>query len=417
MITQFKWLALLCMLAACNRSETGAAAPASGPSSATAATSAPGSAPATSGKGPGQAAVSVNTVVARLQDVPVQLQANANVQALSSVELHPQLVATVEKVHVKEGDFVKAGQVLFTLNAATENANLAKARAQLARDQVLLQDLERQFKRSQELVAQKFVTQSNADTVGSSLQAQKALLASDQAAVHAAEVALGFGRITSPMNGRVGEIRVFAGSLVQASTTLLTVTQLQPIALSFSLPEADLPALLAAHKAGAVAVSARGGAAKGQLSFIDNAIDQQSGMIRVKAQFDNQDGQWWPGQYAEVQLTVNTLKNVVVVPQAAIITSTKGRFVYTMELDGSAKSIPVTPVYSFGQQAVVSGLAGGEKVILEGKQNLRPGNKVVEGGKDRKGAAGEGTKSARGAKGASANGADAASTSNGKGGA
>lgn len=397
MTNSFKLTALLLLssLSACHRSET-----------ASASASAPPASGAASAKGAGGPPVSVNTVLAKLQDVPVQLQSNATVQALSSVELHPQLSATVQKVHVREGDFVKAGQLLFSLDDATERANLAKARAQVARDAATMQDLERQLKRTQELIAQKFVTQSNADTLNASVQSQKALLQSDQAAVQAAEVASGFASIRAPQNGRVGEIRVFPGSLVQPATPLLTVTQLNPVSLTFTLPEGDLPGLLAAQKAGPVVVLARGGSARGKLSFIDNAVDNQSGVIRVKAEFENHDNQWWPGQYADVQLTVKTLKNVVVVPQAAVITSTRGRFVYTAEQDGSAKSRPINLLYSFGQQVAVSGLAGGEKVIVEGKQNLRPGNKVQEGGKGgKKAAAGNGTDTA-------ANGSD----SSGKGG-
>lgn len=380
MTNSFKLTALLLLssLSACQRSETAAVG------AAVATTSAPPSAAAASAKGSGGPPVSVNTVLATLQDVPVQLQSNATVQALSSVELHPQLSATVQKVHVKEGDFVKTGQLLFSLDDATERANLAKARAQVARDTATLQDLERQLKRSQELVAQKYVTQSNADTLSASVQSQKALLQADQAAVAAAEVTSGYASIRSPMNGRVGEIRVFAGTLVQPATTLLTITQLHPVSLVFTLPENELPGLLAAHKAGPVAVLARSASAQGKLSFIDNTVDAQSGMIRLKAEFDNVQDQWWPGQYTDVQLAVRTLKNVVVVPQSAIITNTKGKMLYTLEADNTAKPRPLTVLHSFGSLAAVSGVNAGEKVIVEGKQNLRPGNKVIEGGKSGK---------------------------------
>jgi RND family efflux transporter MFP subunit len=351
---------LLLSLVACRGTE-------SAPPSASAKASTPSAPP-----------VSVNTIVATRQDVPMQLQANASVQALSSVELHSQLVSTIHKVHVNEGQFVKAGQILFALDHDVESANLAKAKAQLLRDQALLLDLERQLKRGLELVAQKFVSQGNAETLDSQVQAQRALVQSDQAAVQAAQINVDLAVIRSPMDGRVGEIRVFAGSLVQLSTPLLTVTQMNPIALSFTLPENDLTDLLAAQKAGSVAVKARSGAVQGRLSFIDSAVDNQNGVIRVKAQFDNRDQQWWPGQYTDVQLTIKTLKDVVVLPQAAVMITPRGRFVYTVASDNTAKQLPVTILHSYGTQAVVSGLQGGEKIILEGKQNLRPGGKVVE---------------------------------------
>jgi RND family efflux transporter MFP subunit len=362
MMAKYLWITLLLGVAACQRSE--------GPASGSASGLASGAA-----KAQGGPVVSVHTVLAKQQEVPVQLQANATVQALSSVELHPQLTSTILKVHVAEGQFVKAGQVLFTLDARNERANLDKARAQLARDSATLVDLQRQHQRSLELVAKKFVTQSNADTLGSQVEAQRALLASDQAAIDAAAVALGFNAIRAPQAGRVGEIRVFPGTLVQLNTVLLTITQMDPIALSFTVPESELSAVLAAHKAGAVPVLAKARGVSGKLSFIDNTVDAQSGVVKLKAQFDNHDLSWWPGQYADVQLTVKTLK-AVVVPQAAIINSVKGTFVYQVTPEATAKVVPVKVLYSFGAQSAVSGLAGGEKIIVEGKQNLRPGGKV-----------------------------------------
>jgi membrane fusion protein, multidrug efflux system len=361
MINKFLWMgSLLLSLAACRGTET--ASPSASARAST--TSMP--------------PVSVNTVVATRQDVPMQLQANATVQALSSVELHSQLVSTIHKVHVNEGQFVKAGQILFSLDHDLESANLAKAKAQLLRDQTLLLDLERQLKRGLELVAQNFVSRGNAETLDSQVQAQRALVQSNQVAVQAAQINVDLAVIRSPMDGRVGEIRVFPGSLVQLSTPLLTVTQMNPIALSFTLPEDGLTALLVAQKAGSIPVKARSGAAQGHLSFIDSAVDNQNGVIRVKAQFDNRDQQWWPGQYTDVQLTIKTLKDVVVVPQAAVMITPRGRFVYTVAADNTATQLPVTILHSFGTQSVVSGLQGGEKIILEGKQNLRPGGKVVE---------------------------------------
>jgi membrane fusion protein, multidrug efflux system len=318
----------------------------------------------------------VHVILAKRQDVPVTFQANANVQALSNIELHPQLVSTISRVHVNEGQLVKAGQVLFSLDDKADQANLAKVRAQLARNEALLQDLQRQHQRSLQLVAQKFVTQSNADSLGSQVQAQQALLQSDKAAIQAAQVNAGYAQVRSPIDGRVGEIKVFPGSLVQLATPLLTVTQINPINLSFTVPESVLPALLAAQKAGPVPVQAKAGGERGKLVFIDSAVDSQTGTVRVKAQFDNREQKWWPGQYAGVEMVVGVLKDAVVLPQDALITSVHGQFVYTVEPGNSVKNRPVKVLHSFGQQMAVSGLQGGEKVVLQGKQNLRPGGKV-----------------------------------------
>ena len=356
---------LLLGLAACAKKPGQDAPPAVGASSKASSASA----------GP---ATPVHVILAKRQDVPVTLQANANVQALSNIELHPQLVSTISRVHVNEGQFVKAGQVLFSLDDKTDQANLAKARAQLARSQAVLQDLQRQHQRSLQLVAQKFVTQSNADSIASQVQAQEAVVQSDKAGVQAAQVNAGYAQVRSPIDGRVGEIKVFPGSLVQLATPLLTVTQINPVNLSFTVPENVLSALLAAQKSGPVAVQAKAGGERGKLVFIDSAVDGQTGTVRVKAQFDNREQKWWPGQYADVELVVNTLKDAVVLPQDAVITSVRGQFVYTVEPDNTVKNRPVKVLHSFGQQMAVSGLQGGEKVVLQGKQNLRPGGRVQE---------------------------------------
>jgi RND family efflux transporter MFP subunit len=163
---------------------------------------------------------------------------------------------------------------------------------------------------------------------------------------------------------------------------LAQITQLDPIHVSFTLPEKELPALLAARKLGKIKVQASLPNSSqwldGHLSFIDNAIDPQAGNIKIKAEFDNRQQQLWPGQYVQAQLTVATMKNAIVVPIAAIVTNAYGKSVYIVDGQQSAKQIPVSLNYSFGTQAVVSGLQGGEKVIVDGKQNLRPGGKVKE---------------------------------------
>jgi membrane fusion protein, multidrug efflux system len=331
------------------------------------------------GKGGGQQGpTAVNVVVPQRQDVAVMLQANGTVSPLSTVDLHPQTTSTITKVHIKEGDFVKQGQVMFSLDSRTDQANVEKAQAQVQRDRASLMDLERQYKRSQELLSQNFIAQGAVDTLRSQVEAAKALLAADQAAAQAAQVGAGYNTIRAPMSGRVGAINVYPGSLVQMATSLTTITQLNPINVAFTLPENSLGALLAARQAGKVPVTVTSGGQEfqGHLSFIDNAVDAQSGVIKVKAEFDNSATRLWPGQYVNAKLTVQTLKDALVVPQNAIITNTRGTFVYTVAQDQTAKVANVQRVHSFGPYAAVTGLNGDEKVIVEGKQNLRPGAKV-----------------------------------------
>jgi multidrug efflux system membrane fusion protein len=332
------------------------------------------------GKGGAQPPAIVNVVAPQRQDVPVLQVANGTVTPIRTVDLHPQTTATIRTVHIKEGQFVKAGELMFSLDDRADRANQDKAQAQVERDRAALADIERQYKRSQDLLAQKFFSQSAVDTLRSQVDGARATLQADIAAVRAAGVSTSYGAIRAPMAGRVGGINVYAGSLVQPTTSLTTVTQLDPINVAFTLPESSLTALLAAQKRGKVAVQALPGAGlapvNGVLSFVDNTVDPTAGTIKVKAEFDNRETTLWPGQYVNTKVTVQTIKDAVVVPQSAIITSAQGTFVYVLDKDHSARQVPVQRVYGFGVDAAVTGLTGSETVITEGKQNVRPGGKV-----------------------------------------
>lgn len=332
--------------------------------------------------GPGgpQAPTVVNVVTPQRQDVGVDVAANGTVSPKQTVDLRPQTTSTIREVHIREGQFVKAGQLMFSLDDRSDRAAVAQAQAEVARGKATLADLERQYKRSQELVAQKFLAQSAVDTLQSQVEAARAALAASTASVRASEVSASYTAIRAPMSGRVGAINVYPGSLVQPTTSLTTITQLDPIDVAFTLPESALGALLAAQKQGKVAVEARtGGDAKpvtGELVFVDNTVDPSTGTIRLKAQFGNADGLLWPGQYVNTRVTVRTIKDAIVIPQNAIIINAQGTFVYVVEKDGTARLAPIQRQHSFGVNAAVTGLAGNEQVITEGKQNLRPGGKV-----------------------------------------
>lgn len=340
--------------------------------------------PGAAGPGGARPPVTVNVVAPQRRDVGVELFANGTVTPLRTVDLHPQTTSTIRKVHIREGDFVKEGQLMFTLDDRADQANVARADAQVARDRATLADLERQYKRSQELVSQNFLAQSALDSLLSQVEAQRALVQSNQAAARSAQVSASYTAIRAPMSGRVGAIDVHPGSLVQMATSLTSITQLDPINVSFTLPESALGSLLAAQKSGQVEVRVnvgngageQGAAALGKLSFIDNAVDAQAGTIRVKGEFANGDTRLWPGQYVTAHVTVQTLKDAVVIPQGAIVTQNNGIFVYVVGEGNAARQVPVKRVHAYGDQAVVTGLNGNEQVITEGKQNLRPGGKV-----------------------------------------
>ena len=263
-----------------------------------------------------------------------------------------------------------------------DEANVAKARAQLAKDNAALADAQRQFVRAQQLLSQNFISQGALDTSRAQVDSQTAMVAADQAAIDASRVPLSYARITAPNPGRAGAINVFPGSAVQANlTTLVTITQLDPIAVAFSLPQRNLTDALSALKNGGAAVSATladgGGIFSGRLQFVDNAVDANSGSVKVKAVFDNKDGKLWPGAFVEISQTVSTLKEAVVVPQAAIIQSARGAIVYVME-GGKAALKPVQVLYAQGNDAAVSGVNVGDSVVLDGRQDVRPGMPLVE---------------------------------------
>jgi len=352
-----------------------------------------GAASAAGGKGtPAPQAVGVVTV--QRQDVPVSIEAAGTVATLQSVDLRAQTTSTVREVLVKDGQMVSKGQVLFRFDDRTDRANLDKARAQLARDRASLADAERQLQRAQDLLRQNFVAQSAVDTALTNVEALRALVQSDEAAVQAAQVSLSYNELRAPLSGRAGLVNAMPGALVQANATatpLLNIAQLSPIGVSFVVPETQLQPLLAAVRPDAdgktealdVQVSLPGAprgksksaepALKGHLGFVDNLVDASTGTIKARAEFDNAGQQLWPGQYVRVRLTLRTLKNAVVVPQAALILRGAERTLYVVGPDKTAQLKTVQLRYGFGDFAVVEGLEAGEQVVLEGKQNLRPG--------------------------------------------
>ena len=302
---------------------------------------------------------------------------------------------------MREGQFVNKGDLLFTLDTRTDEANVARLRAQMARDEAALADAQRQLTRSRELLEQKFVSQGAVDTNQSQVDAQTALVASDRAAVEAARVSLAYGRVVAPSAGRVGAITVYPGTAVQANqTTLVTITQLDPIDVAFSVPQRHLAdALAALNQAGADVTAALpeggGSSVTGRLIFVDNAVDTASGAVKVKARFDNRDSKLWPGAFAKATLNVSTIKDATVIPQAAIIQAMKGPIVYAID-NGKAVMRQVEILGVAGDDAAVNGVSVGERVVLDGRQNLRPGVPVVERNADGSGKAAGGPAAAGG---------------------
>ena len=325
----------------------------------------------------------VVTARAQTRDVPVRIRANGTVTALQSVEFRPQITSTVAQVHIKEGQNVRAGELLFSLDAREAEANVRKAAAQVEKDRADLATARRNLERQQELFRQKFISQAALDQVQNQVDTLQGQLAVDTAAAEGARVGRAYTEIRASFAGRTGAIPVRPGSLVQPTTPLVTVTQIDPIAVQFTIPEQELPGLQAALAAGKVPVTAsvkEGAQAqyRGVVTFVDNAVDPSSGTIKVKAEFDNHDAQLWPGMYVTVELAPRTIRGATIVPTQSVQTGPDNRFVYQVGDDNKVTPKPVTLAYVEEAFAVVEGIPAGTRVVVEGAQNLRPGSAVTE---------------------------------------
>jgi len=336
----------------------------------------------------GSAPVVVVTTKVETRDVPVRLKANGTVTALQSVDLRAQVTSTVLDVHFREGQTVAKGDLLFTLDARAEEANMRKAEAQIEKDKADLATAKRNLERQQELFRQKFISQSALDTVQNQVDTLTGQLAVDNAAMESTRVARAYMVIRAPFAGRTGTIGVRAGSLVQPGSSqtpgsvLVTVTQIDPISVAFTLPEKELPGVQAALRAGEIPVTAStqdgGETFRGKLTFVDNAVDTTTGTIRVKAEFANPGAKLWPGAYVNVDLAPRTLNAATVLPTQAVQTGPNSKFVYTVGEDKKVSSKAVTLAYVEEGFAVVQGIEPGTRVVVEGAQNVRPGTTVAE---------------------------------------
>ena len=338
----------------------------------------------TSASGAGRASVAIRTIAAKKRDFDIQLESIGTVTATAIVDIKPQTSSPVTHVHVKEGQFVKKGDLLFTLDGRADEANVAKIRAQMAKDEALLADARRQLARSKELIAKGFLSQGAIDTIQAQVDSQQANLLADKAALDAAQLALSYTRVRAPSAGRLGVINAFVGTSVLANqTAMVSLTQLNPINVSFSVPQSTLPTLLGGLKDGNMLVTAQlpdspnAPPLKGRLQFVDSMVDAATGTIKARASFDNTQSTLWPGAFVKMQLRSQTLRNAVVIPTVALIYSPKGTMVYVAD-NGKAVARPVQVLASQAEESAVSGVEEGSKVIVEGRQNLRPDTPVIE---------------------------------------
>jgi multidrug efflux system membrane fusion protein len=411
----------ICLVPACSLLALGIAGCTSG-------TSAAGPGGGGRGRGEGGAVPVVTTKVVE-KDVPVDLAAIGNVEAYTSISVRSQVTGQLREASFHEGDMVRKGELLFTIDPRPFEAALQQAQANLVRDQALLSQAEAQLardaaqaeyqqltaERQAQLVARGIVSKdaaqqarSAADATGATVKADKAAiesaraqLVSQQAAVDSAKVSLDYTVIRSAIDGRTGNLAVKVGNLVTANQTeLMTIAQVQPAYVTFSVPATHLPTIKRHMTDGKLSVvatpqDADAQPADGVLTFVDNSVDMTTDTIKLKGTFPNTDRRLWPGQFARVTLRLETLSHATVVPSQAVQTGQDGQYVFVVKADSTVEQRPVTVAQSLDQDVVIAkGVRTGETVVTEGQLRLERGSRVTTdlaggGGRGRGGRGGQ----------------------------
>jgi multidrug efflux system membrane fusion protein len=331
-------------------------------------------------------AVAVPVVVAQAEtrDVPVTLRNIGNVEAYSTVTIRSQITGQLTEVHFKEGQEVKAGDLLLTIDPRPAQGALRQAQADLKRDEAQLVGARLEFDREKKLLENRIASRDDYDKAEATFHALEATVMSDQASVSRAQLQLEFTGIRSLIDGRTGNLMVKAGNIAKApDDPLVTVNQVHPIYVTFSVPEQDLPAIRRRMQEAAlpVEVEVPGDAVtqpRGELSFIDNAVDATTGRIKLKATFPNTDDALWPGQFVQTKLTVNTLVHATLVPAQAIQASQTGDFVFVVTPEATVqKRAVVAGLSQRGLTVIESGIKPGDTVVTDGQMRLTDGAKVT----------------------------------------
>jgi membrane fusion protein, multidrug efflux system len=343
---------------------------------------------AESAKGPEvkrEEAVPVAIAVAGKKNVPLTLSAIGTVEASASVNVKSQVEGELIGVHFQEGDEVKAGDLLFTIDQRPYNAQLKQAEATLAKDRAQLDNARKQAARYSGLVGKGGVAQDEYDTALTTVSTLEAGIRSDEAAVENARLKVGYCTIRSPIDGVTGSLKIDRGNIIKANDSekpLVTIHQIRPIRAVFSLPEQNLPVVRRKMTEGRLDVLAifqdsTEKPEKGTLIFIENTVDPSTGSILLKAKFDNKTERLWPGQYVNVVLTLGTLSDAVVVPAQAVQTGQQGDYVYLLKEDQTVEFKIVTVDRIVENEAVIrSGVVPGQTVVTDGQLRLTPGAKV-----------------------------------------
>lgn len=336
------------------------------------------------GAGRGQMTIPVAVAKAEVRDLPVLLNGLGSVEAFNTVAVKSRLDGQLIKVNVKEGQEVREGELLAEIDPRPYEVQLSQTQATLFKDQAALKDARLNLERFQQLYKDGVIPKQQFDTQGS-LEAQlDGAVRADQAQVDTVKLNLAYTRITAPVSGRIGLRQIDVGNMVHASDPngLLVITQLQPIAVIFSLPQDNLQSVSQHMRKGKLPVEAysrddQTKLATGSLTTIDNQIDTTTGTGKLKAVFENRDRSLWPNQFVNVHLLLEVRKNNTVVPSAAIQRGPQGTYVFSVKPDSTAEMRPVTVAFTEGNfTAITQGVQPGDQVVTDGQDKLQPGTRV-----------------------------------------
>jgi membrane fusion protein, multidrug efflux system len=332
----------------------------------------------------GVRSVSVAVATVQKQDVPVYLSGLGSVTAFNTANIKSRVDGQIMKVNFVEGQFVHEGDLLIEIDPRPYQVQLEQMQAQLFKDQASLRDAKLNYDRYVALIPSGSIAQQQVDTQKSTVDQLEGQVRTDQAQIDNAKLQIVYCHITAPFTGRVGLRQVDPGNIIHATDTnpMLILTQLQPIAVIFTLPEDVLTNVAQHMRHGELDVDAfsrddQTKLASGKLLTIDNQIDPTTGTAKLKAVFDNKDDQLWPNQFVNINLLLETRKNSTVVPTAAIMRGPEGTFVYAMNSDKTVEDKPVKVALTQGDTTVISaGLNPGEVVVTDGQDKLQRGSRV-----------------------------------------
>jgi multidrug efflux system membrane fusion protein len=328
-------------------------------------------------------AARVTVAKAVQKTVPVDLTAIGSADAFTNVSIKAQVNAVLDQVHIKEGQFVKKGDLLFTLDARPFEAALAQADGTLAHDKATAELNRVEAERYAALYKAGVAAKETLDQMQANADAQQAAVRADEAAVQAAQLQVDYCKIYAPTDGRLGAIQVYPGNIVKQNDVpvLIVINQISPIYVDFAVPEQYFAPIEKFMAKGSLRVEATPygdtTAEVGELTFVDNTVDNTTGTIKLKAKFENTDHRLWPGQFSTVTLRLAQDENATVVPSQAVQTGTKGDYIYVVKSDSTAEQRPVKVARTIAGDAVISsGIEPGDTVVTDGQLRLIPGMKV-----------------------------------------